>query len=145
MPMQQLISVMEENNNDLNERIAQVLNEMKCELGDKFDLEKVNLAEMERRTGISRCKLRRIKKAGFVDKPHALTGRKAAVTVLTGYTGILDDLLRKGVTNSSVCLDRLKEHGYSGGLTVIKEYIKAHANLVPAKRQIIASQCKCFG
>ena len=105
------IRVMEEKNNDLNERIAQVLNEMKSELGDRFDLEKINLAEMERRTGISRSKLRRIKKNGFIDKPHGLTGRKSEVTVLTGYTGVLDDLLKKGVTNSSVCLDRLKEHG----------------------------------
>ena len=134
------IRIMEDNNNDLNERIAQVLNEMKCELGDRFDLDKINLAELERRTGISRSKLRRIKRDGFVDKPHGLTGRKAETTVLTGYTGVLDDLLRKGVTNSSVCLERLKEHGYAGGQTVIKEYIKAHADLVPAKRQIVAPQ-----
>lgn len=131
---------MEEKNNDLTETIAQVLNEMKSELGDKFDLEKVNLAEVERRTGIPRGKLRRIKDNGFVDKPHGLTGRKAKVTVLTGYTGILDDLLRKGITNSSLCFDRLKEHGYTGGLTVIKNYIADHKDLVPAKRQIVASQ-----
>ena len=74
---------MEEKTNDLNERITQALNEMKSELGDKFDLEKINLAELERRTGITRGKLRRIKAAGFVDKPHGLTGRKAVVTVLT--------------------------------------------------------------
>ena len=134
------ISVMEEKNNDLSERIAQFLNEMKSELGDRFDLEKINLAEMERRTGISRSKLRRIKKNGFIDKPHGLTGRKSEVTILTGYTGVLDDLLKKGVTNSSLCLDRLKEHGYTGGLTVIKDYIKDHHDLVPAKRQVVAPQ-----
>lgn len=95
---------------------------------------------MERRTGISRSKLRRIKKNGFIDKPHGLTGRKSEVTILTSYTGVLDDLLKKGVTNSSVCLDRLKEHGYTGGLTVIKDYIKDHHDLVPAKRQVVAPQ-----
>lgn len=31
------------------------------EAGDKFSLSKVNLAELERRTGISRAKLRRLK------------------------------------------------------------------------------------
>lgn len=138
--MQQFMSMMEEKKNDLNETIAQALNEMKSELGDKFDPDKINLAELERKTGISRGKLRRIKAAGFVDKPHGLTGRKAAVTVLTGFTGIIDNLLRLGTTNSSVCFERLKENGYTGGLTAVKEYISSHRDLVPAKRQIAASQ-----
>ena len=137
MPMQQLTIIMGEKNNDLTEIIAQALNEMKSDLGDKFDLEKVNLAELERRTGISRGKLRRLKDNDFVDKPH---GRKAASTVLTGYTGILDALISKGVTNSSVCFDRLKENGYTGGLTSIKDYIAAHKHLIPAKRLIVAPQ-----
>ena len=47
MPMQQLTIIMEEKNNDLTEIIAQALNEMKSDLGDKFDLKKVNLAELE--------------------------------------------------------------------------------------------------
>ncbi len=131
---------MEEKNNDLNETIAQFLNEKKSELGDKFSLDTINLAEMERRTGISRAKLRRIQGDGFVDKPHGLKGRKAKVTVLTGYTGIIDDLLRKGITNSSLCFDRLKENGYTGGLTAVKNYIAEHKDLVPAKRQIVAPQ-----
>ena len=138
--MQQLTIIMGEKNNDLTEIIAQALNEMKSDLGDKFDLEKVNLAELERRTGISRGKLRRLKDNDFVDKPHGRTGSKAASTVLTGYTGILDALISKGVTNSSVCFDRLKENGYTGGLTSIKDYIAAHKHLIPAKRLIVAPQ-----
>ena len=35
-------------------------------LGEKFNSDKVNLAELERRAGISRAKLRRIKKSGFM-------------------------------------------------------------------------------
>lgn len=131
---------MEEKTNDLNERITQALNEMKTELGEKFDLDRINLAELERRTGITRGKLRRIKAAGFVDKPHGLTGRKAVVTVLTGFTGIIDSLLCAGITNSSLIFDRLKENGYTGGLTAIKNYIAAHRDLVPAKRQAVAPQ-----
>ena len=138
--MQQLNQSMEGKNNYLTETIAQALNEIKSELGDKFDLEKVNLAELERRTGITRAKLRRLKDHGFVDVPHGLTGRKAETTVLTGYTGMLDDLLSKGITNSSACYDRLTDSGYKGGLTTIKDYISAHRNLVPAKRQIVAPQ-----
>ncbi len=129
---------MEEKSNDLTEIITQVLNEMKTEQGENFDIDKVNLAELERRTGISRAKLRRIKAHGFVDAPHGLIGRKAETTLLTGYTGIIDDLLKKGITNSSLCYDRLKENGFTGGRTIVKNYISAHKDLVPAKRQVVA-------
>ena len=52
---------MGENHNDLTEIITQTLNEMKKEQGEKFDLNKINLAELERRTGITRARLRRLK------------------------------------------------------------------------------------
>ena len=103
---------MGEKHNDLTEIIAHALNEIKMEKGENFNPDKVNLAELERRTGISRAKLRRIKKSGFIDLPHALTGRKAEHTLLTGFSGIIDELLRKGITNSAVCYDRLKEKGF---------------------------------
>ena len=104
-------------------RVAEALEAMRKDAGDAFKLEAVNLAEMERRTGLSRSRLRRLKKNGFQFKPHANKGRKAKKTILSGFTGALDDLLRKGVSNSSVILERLKELGYPGGLTVVKEYI----------------------
>ena len=50
-------------------------------MGEKFNPDKVNLAELERRAGISRAKLRRIKKSGVRDLPHAFTGRKAEHTL----------------------------------------------------------------
>ena len=131
---------MGEKHNDLTEIIAQTLNEMKKEQGEKFDINKVNLAELERRTGITHAKLRRIKSTGFIDQPHALTGRKAEVTLLTGFTGIIDSLLQKGITNYAVCFDRIKENGFTGGLTIVKDYISSHKELIPPKRQIIAPQ-----
>ncbi len=133
---------MEEKHNDLTEMITQVLNEMKVEQGENFDIDKVNLAELERRTRITRAKLRRIKSTGFIDLPHGLAGRKAETTLLTGFTGIIDDLLRKRGTNSSVCLDRLREHGFKGSQTIVKEYISAHKDLVPAKRKSVSPQGK---
>lgn len=126
--------------NDLTEIISHALDEMKHGFGEKFNPDHINLAELQRLTGISRSKFRRISKTGFIDKPHALTGRKAETTILSGFTGIIDALLAKGITNSSVCLERLQENGYSGGLTTVKDYIKAHQDLIPAKRQIVASQ-----
>ena len=73
---------MGEKHNDLTEIIAHALDEIKREKGKNFNPDKVNLAELERRTGISRAKLRRIKKSGFIDLPHALTGRKAEHTAI---------------------------------------------------------------
>ena len=126
--------------NGLDHIISQAIEEMKNEQGNNFSLETINLAELQRRTGVSRAKLRRLKKDGFVVKSHGLLGRKAAQTVLTGYTAILDKLLIQGVTNAQVCLERLQAAGYSGGLTTVKDYIAAHRFLVPAKRQLVAPQ-----
>lgn len=129
-----------EKNNDLTEIITQTLDKLKIELGENFDPSKINLAELERRTGISRARLRKIKKDGFVVRPHASKGRNAKQTVLTGYTGIIDSLLQAGVTNSSVHFERLQESGYTGGLTAVKTYISKHKHLVPAKRLIVSPQ-----
>jgi len=113
---------------------------MKLEQGDSFDLHKVNLAELQRRTNISRARLRRYKESNFIIQPHARSGTKAQTTVLSGFTGILDDLLRKNVTNASVCLDRLRQHGYQGGLTQVRVYIESHQELIPPKRMQIDPQ-----
>ena len=51
---------------------------MKHEQGKNFSLDKTNLAELQRRTGISRAKLRRRKKNDFALKPRGQQGRKAA-------------------------------------------------------------------
>lgn len=130
----------EHERNDLQLNISHALQDMKAEAGDSFDLEKVNLAELERRTGISRKRIRKIKDDGFIVKPHALTGTSKGTTVLSGFTGIIDQLLCKGVTNSSTIKDRLEEAGYKGGLTQVKEYISKHKDLVPAKRQQVSPQ-----
>lgn len=129
-----------ENSNDLQEIITQVLKEMKSELGDLFDINTVNLAELARRTGLSRGKLRGLQKNQFIVKPHGAIGKKADVTVLTGFTGILDNLLRKGVTNSSVCYERIHEQGYNGSQSSVKNYLRAHKDLVPPKRQLVVPQ-----
>ena len=120
--------------------IAQAIEEMKAEQGDSFSLDRINLAELERRSGVSRGKLRRLKRNGFQDLPRSTKGRKHANTKLSGYTGIIDSLLQQGVKNSSVILDRLRHVGFDGGATIIKEYIASHKHLIPAKRQQIAPQ-----
>ena len=56
------------NGNDLYiEIIAQAIEEMKEVQGESFSLENVNRAELERRTGITRARLRRMKaNASFI-------------------------------------------------------------------------------
>ena len=120
--------------------ITQAINEMKEAQGEAFSLENINLAELERRTGISRARLRRLKKNGFELRPHGRKGMKSSDTVLSGYTSALDNLLKLGVTNSVVCLERLNEVGFTGSLSTVKRYIAAHRDLVPAKRQAVAPQ-----
>lgn len=132
-----------ENNkhNDLQEILTQALNELKIELGEKFDINKVNLAELERRTGITRGKLRALKSNNFEVKPHGLTGKPSNnASKISGYTGTINDLLSKGIVNSSVIFDRISENGYKGSLSSVKDYISNNKNLVPAKRQLVAPQ-----
>lgn len=101
----------------------------------ELDPKAVNLAEFSRRTGLTRSKARTLQGKGFKAGAHGNAGRKADVTVITPYAPKMNELLRSGVTNSSVCLDRIRELGYEGGLTAVKQYIADHAFLVPAKRR----------
>lgn len=126
--------------NGLDNIITRALEEMKQEQGKDFSLECINLADLSRRTGISRSRLRRWKRNGFKILPNQAIGRKAEHTVLSGYTAVLDNLLRNSVTNSSVCYDHLKRSGYKGSQTSVKRYIASHKYLVPPKRHAVEPQ-----
>ncbi len=126
--------------NDLQEILSQALAEMKRMHGEDFNLKDVNLAELQRMTGISRSRLRTLKRNGFLVLPHGNKGKLRRHTVLEGYEEVLNTFLSKGVTNSQVCYERISDLGYTGGLTAVKVYIKQHCDLVPAKRSIVAPQ-----
>jgi len=127
--------------NDLSASIiAQAIEEMKSQQGDRFSIENINLSELERMTGISRQRLRTIQRNGFKNLPHARTGVKSKRTVLDGYTSIIDNLLLKGVTNSVVCHQRITEAGCSASLSTVKRYIKSNIHLIPPKRYRISPQ-----
>ena len=64
------------------EIITQAIEEMKEEQGDSFSLDTINLAELGRRTGITRARLRKLKKDGFEIRPHGNKGRRADFTIL---------------------------------------------------------------
>lgn len=65
------------NSNDLEDILAHALATIKEKMGESYSIEKVNLAELHRITGISRAKLRRLKKNGFVVKPNGNKGKNS--------------------------------------------------------------------
>lgn len=128
------------NESDLELILTQALTSMKDE-GLDISPEKINLAELVRRTGIPRGKLRGLKKNNFVKKPHGNTGH----TPINGY--VIDDykdaiiaFLKKGITNSSVIFDRIEEIGYKGSISTVKRFIADNKDLVPAVRVAVAPQ-----
>lgn len=115
--------------------IAQAIAEMEELLGEFTSIDEINLAELGRRTGISRAKLRRLKANGFCEQKH---NRKP--TIMDEYGSVADHYLRAGVSNSVIILQRLKEYGFSGSETTVRRYVSAHKHLLPAKRQQVAPQ-----
>ena len=63
------------NSNDLEDILAHALATIKGKMGESYSIEKVNLAELHRITGISRSKLRRLKKNSFAVKPNGNKGK----------------------------------------------------------------------
>ena len=83
--------------------IARAIAEMEETHGEFKSIDEINLAELSRRTGLSRAKLRRLKANGFCEMPHGLTGQQRP-QILDGYSAVLDSMIRNGVSNSAVCL-----------------------------------------
>ena len=129
---------------DRNERngpreiIDNALAEMAEEAGGTLGPPRANLAAFCRKTGPARPEARTPEKKGSEVTPHGRCGTRARAAVPAGFTDTIDELLRGGVTNSSVCLDRIRERGYEGGLTTVKDYIAGHRYLVPARRRSAA-------
>lgn len=118
---------------DLEEILAKALEETRGPDGQ------VNLAEIQRRTGVSRKRLRRWKNNGFHLKPDK-RGRKPGSVKLEGYTEIIDGLLAQGIRNRDVVLRELQKAGFDGGKTIVGDYIASHLDLLPAPRLIVAPQ-----
>lgn len=113
---------------------------MAAEAGGGFDPQACNLADLCRRTGLTRSRARTTEGHGLRVLPHGNTGRRAGTTVPAGHTGLVDDLLGRGAADSQVTCGRLAGQGCRGGLTSVKAYAAAHMDLVPARGGAVAPQ-----
>ena len=82
--------------------IAQAIAEMEELHGEFASIDEINLAELGRRTGISRAKLRRLKANGFCETPHGLTGQPKE-HLLDGYSSVRISLQWSACFASAVC------------------------------------------
>ena len=122
---------MNNHSNDLEEIVAQALEGRTKDSEDKFDLSKVNLAELERRTGISRAKLRRIKRNGFRVLPNGNKGKKHEVTVLTGFTGLIDLYLQYLLTSTTFTI-RMAAKWYQRVVSRKNKTVSYQSNISPS-------------
>jgi len=58
-------------------------------------------------------------------KEHGLKGRKKP-SKLDPYKPEIDAMMERGIFNCVVILERLQAYGYTGGITIIKDYVKPH-------------------
>lgn len=65
------------NSNDLQSIITQAIEEMKSEHVGDWDADSINLAELGRRTGLTRAQLRRLKQNNFQVTPSCSNGQKS--------------------------------------------------------------------
>lgn len=80
--------------------VVKVIEQIRAEEGKKFSLDKVNLVELKQGTGIFRALLRQMKEHDRENTEHISNSKRAAVMLLSGYTGLQDSLLKKSVKNS---------------------------------------------
>lgn len=114
---------------ELQEILTQAVEDVKARYGRPV------LARIAEITPFTVRQLQRLRDNGFVVKDNGNKGRHKSETKMARFLCMVDDeYLKQGITNSSVIFDRLRKNGYTGSLSTVKNYIKAHQDLVPAPR-----------
>lgn len=128
---------MNKENNSCYIIVAQAISDMMAEQGKSGNY-KINLAELSRRTGITRSRLRTMKSHGFAIIPAKQSKKRKSK--LDRYASFINQKLTLGITNSVVIYNELVKQGYTGGQSILKEYIRDHHSLVPVRPEIVAKQ-----
>jgi len=85
--------------------------------------------EISRITGHSRNTVRKYVRDGHTGQP---AGRAPKGSILDEFKPVIDQWMDEGLFNCRVILERLRELGYSGGYTIVKDYVHPHR---PPKKQ----------
>jgi transposase len=80
-----------------------------------------SIREMVRETGISRNTVRLYLRSGGLPERKARTKRGSK---LDPFKPALDTMLVQGIYNCEVLWERIREQGYTGGKTLIKDYVQ---------------------
>ena len=120
--------------------IEEAYEAMKEEGSSSYREGKPNIAELSRRTGLSRKVIQRLVSNGLEAKPHGNSGEKGYRAFDARQEELAEALMRSGVSNSAVILSRLKEIGYTGSGSTVKRYIRNHKDILPSQRELHAQK-----
>ena len=132
---------MEEKTKDDSEIITRAIKEMEGE-GTLYKADgKPNIPLIMEKTGLTRQRARSLAKKDFKNVPHGNTGKEREKALGAEEAAVVDSLLSKGETNSTVLMRELKDRfGYTGSISSVKRYKYAHQYLVPAPRITVSLQ-----
>jgi transposase len=82
-----------------------------------------SIREIARTTGHARNTVRKYLRANGIPEPRS---RKKRGSKLDPFKPLLDQYMADGIFNCTVLLRLLREQGYTGGITLIKDYVKPH-------------------
>lgn len=126
-----------EESKSLATMVAQEVENMKKDGMGMRSNGKVNLAELSRRTGISRQRLRTLEKGGFEKEADEKRKKDKTKSLTAHEENILTDMLRRGIVNSVVMQERLREiTGYNGSRTTVWRFIDRNRDKIPARRKL---------
>jgi len=81
-----------------------------------------SVRSISRETGLSRNTVKRYLKAQGIPEKK---GRKKRGSKLDPFQKEIQEMMKLGIFNCEVIYGKLKELGYQGGKTIIKDYVKA--------------------
>lgn len=90
-------------------------------LRERIELQGQSISKVSRDTGISRNTIRKYLREG--EQEHGLKGCKRP-SKLDPYKTQIDELIASGIYNAEVIYTRIVAKGYSGKVTIIKDYLR---------------------
>lgn len=82
--------------------------------------QRVKIREISRRLGVARNTVRKYLRDPAVPRARSRPRRPSKLDPVRGY---LEARLAQGITNCSVLLRELRAQGYTGGRTILKDYV----------------------